>query len=159
MTNHLKHLISFRQWNMSDETAVVNAVREACSYVSMDWKRDLELCKWVPTLFLLCARSLSAAGGIRGVTRLCRNMSFPTFRPGARLGRDSSDQDPTPMPKPGHPSLPSRTMPFRSPGPFRPRTKNRSFGWAMNGSPARNCSFIRPISASSSPDCPRRLRT
>lgn len=47
LTNHLKHLISFRQWNMSDETAVVNAVREACSYVSMDWKRDLELCKWV----------------------------------------------------------------------------------------------------------------
>lgn len=45
LTNHLKHLISFRQWNMADETYVVNAVREACNYVSMDWKGDLEACK------------------------------------------------------------------------------------------------------------------
>ncbi|CAK9780965.1 unnamed protein product [Cutaneotrichosporon oleaginosum] len=30
LTNHLKHLISFRQWNMLDQTYVVNAVREAC---------------------------------------------------------------------------------------------------------------------------------
>lgn len=45
LTNHLKHLISFRQWNMLDQTYVVNAVREACGYVSMDWKGDLEQCK------------------------------------------------------------------------------------------------------------------
>lgn len=45
MTNHLKHLISFRQWNMSDQTHVVNTVREACGYVSMDWRGDLEKCK------------------------------------------------------------------------------------------------------------------
>lgn len=45
LTNHLKHLISFRQWNMLDQTHVVNAVREACGYVSMDWKGDLEQCK------------------------------------------------------------------------------------------------------------------
>jgi actin-related protein 6 len=51
LTNHLKHLISFRQWNMADETHVVNAVKEACCYVSMDWKRDTEICKWVFTSF------------------------------------------------------------------------------------------------------------
>ena len=45
LTNHLKHLISFRQWNMSDQTHVVNTVREACGYVSMDWRGDLEKCK------------------------------------------------------------------------------------------------------------------
>jgi actin-related protein 6 len=50
LTNHLKHLISFRQWNMMDQTHVVNDVREACSYVSMDWKADLESCKWVDLL-------------------------------------------------------------------------------------------------------------
>jgi actin-related protein 6 len=48
LTNHLKHLISFRQWNMADETHVVNEVKEACCYVSMDWKRDVEICKYVP---------------------------------------------------------------------------------------------------------------
>ena len=52
LTNHLKHLISFRQWNMADETHVVNEVKEACCYVSMDWKRDVEICKYVP-LYLL----------------------------------------------------------------------------------------------------------
>ncbi|WVQ75999.1 actin-like protein ARP6 [Cryptococcus sp. DSM 104548] len=48
LTNHLKHLISFRQWNMIDQTHVVNAVREACGYVSMDWKGDNEVCKRNP---------------------------------------------------------------------------------------------------------------
>nr|XP_019008456.1 actin-like protein ARP6 [Kwoniella pini CBS 10737]OCF47237.1 actin-like protein ARP6 [Kwoniella pini CBS 10737] len=48
LTNHLKHLISFRQWNMIDQTHVVNDVREACGYVSMDWRRDLEICKQNP---------------------------------------------------------------------------------------------------------------
>ncbi|BEI84061.1 hypothetical protein CcaverHIS002_0406650 [Cutaneotrichosporon cavernicola] len=48
LTNHLKHLISFRQWNMLDQTHVVNAVREACGYVSMDWCGDIEKCKRNP---------------------------------------------------------------------------------------------------------------
>jgi len=47
LTNQLKHLISFRQWNMIDQTTIVNAVREACGYISMDWKGDLEKCKSV----------------------------------------------------------------------------------------------------------------
>jgi actin-related protein 6 len=33
---------------MADETHVVNEVKEACCYVSMDWKRDVEICKYVP---------------------------------------------------------------------------------------------------------------
>ena len=45
LTNHLKHLISFRQWDMVDQTHIVNAVREACCYISMDYKSDLETCK------------------------------------------------------------------------------------------------------------------
>lgn len=45
LTNHLKHLISFRQWNMSDQTAVIDAIREQCCYISMDYKRDLDICK------------------------------------------------------------------------------------------------------------------
>jgi actin-related protein 6 len=45
LTNHLKQQVSFRQWNMMDQTEVMNAVREACGYVSMDWRGDLELCK------------------------------------------------------------------------------------------------------------------
>ena len=45
LTNHLKHLISFRQWNMIDQTYVVNAVREACGYVSLDYNGDLEAVK------------------------------------------------------------------------------------------------------------------
>lgn len=45
LTNHLKHLISFRQWNMIDQTAIVEAVRQTCGYVSMDYKADLDLCK------------------------------------------------------------------------------------------------------------------
>ena len=30
---------------MADETHVVNEVKEACCFVSMDWKRDVEICK------------------------------------------------------------------------------------------------------------------
>ncbi|WVO16547.1 actin-like protein ARP6 [Cryptococcus depauperatus] len=48
LTNHLKHLISFRQWNMIDQTHVVNSVREACGYVTMDWRGDIEACKKNP---------------------------------------------------------------------------------------------------------------
>lgn len=32
---------------MIDQTHVVNSVREACGYVSLDWKGDIETCKYV----------------------------------------------------------------------------------------------------------------
>lgn len=32
---------------MIDQTHVVNSVREACGYVSLNWKGDIETCKYV----------------------------------------------------------------------------------------------------------------
>ncbi|WVQ83263.1 actin-like protein ARP6 [Cryptococcus sp. DSM 104549] len=48
LTNHLKQQISFRQWGMMEQTHIVNDIREACGYVSMDWKGDIEICKANP---------------------------------------------------------------------------------------------------------------
>ncbi|KAJ3489979.1 hypothetical protein NLI96_g1756 [Meripilus lineatus] len=48
LTNHLKELVSFRQWNMMDETHIINHVKESCCFVSSDYKRDLELCHTNP---------------------------------------------------------------------------------------------------------------
>jgi actin-related protein 6 len=45
LTNHLKELVSFRSWNMMNETAVVNAVKERLCFVSQDFSADLRLCK------------------------------------------------------------------------------------------------------------------
>lgn len=48
LTNHLKDLVSFRQWNMMDETYIINDVKEACCYVTQNFKQDLETCKANP---------------------------------------------------------------------------------------------------------------
>jgi len=42
LTNYLKELVSIRQYNMLDETQLMNEVKEAICYVSQDFKRDLE---------------------------------------------------------------------------------------------------------------------
>ncbi|TPX46715.1 hypothetical protein SeMB42_g01858 [Synchytrium endobioticum] len=42
LTNHLKELISFRQWNMMDETYVINEVKEMCCFISTDFNVDLK---------------------------------------------------------------------------------------------------------------------
>lgn len=42
LTNYLKELISIRHYNMMDETHLVNEIKEACCYVSSDFKNDLE---------------------------------------------------------------------------------------------------------------------
>lgn len=42
MTNYLNELISIRHYDMSDETYTVNQVKEAISFVSEDFRRDLE---------------------------------------------------------------------------------------------------------------------
>ncbi|KAJ3813542.1 actin family [Lentinula aff. lateritia] len=42
LTNQLKELISFRQWNMMEETYIMNHVKECCCYVSTDFKKDIE---------------------------------------------------------------------------------------------------------------------
>lgn len=44
LTNHLKELVSYRQWNMMDETFIVNDVKEKCCFVSQNLKSDLETC-------------------------------------------------------------------------------------------------------------------
>lgn len=44
LTNHLKELVSYRQWNMMDETSIVNDVKEKCCFLSQDFKQDLEIC-------------------------------------------------------------------------------------------------------------------
>jgi actin-related protein 6 len=48
LTNHLKELVSFRQWNMMEETYIVNDVKETCCYVSTQFSADLESCRFVP---------------------------------------------------------------------------------------------------------------
>ena len=48
LTNHLKELVSFRQWNMMEETYIVNDVKEKCCYVSTQFSADLEACRFVP---------------------------------------------------------------------------------------------------------------
>lgn len=42
LTNQLKELASFRQWNMMDETYIINEIKESCCYVSTNFKQDLE---------------------------------------------------------------------------------------------------------------------
>ncbi|TFY68995.1 hypothetical protein EVJ58_g663 [Rhodofomes roseus] len=42
LTNQLKELASFRQWNMMDETHIVNNIKEKCCYVSTDFTQDME---------------------------------------------------------------------------------------------------------------------
>ncbi|KIP04446.1 hypothetical protein PHLGIDRAFT_25604 [Phlebiopsis gigantea 11061_1 CR5-6] len=48
LTNQLKELVSFRQWNMMDETYVMNDVKESCCFVSTQFTRDLDICRANP---------------------------------------------------------------------------------------------------------------
>ncbi|KAK7046506.1 actin-related protein Arp6 [Favolaschia claudopus] len=45
LTNQLKELVSFRQWNMMEETFIMNHVKETCCFVSQDFKKDIEICR------------------------------------------------------------------------------------------------------------------
>ncbi|KAK2463382.1 hypothetical protein APHAL10511_004608 [Amanita phalloides] len=45
LTNQLKELVSFRQWNMMDETYIMNHVKESCCFASLDFRMDLETCR------------------------------------------------------------------------------------------------------------------
>ncbi|KAJ2910624.1 Actin- protein 6 [Coemansia aciculifera] len=42
LTSYLKETVSFRYWDMMDETYIMNAVKEKCCFVSSDFYRDLE---------------------------------------------------------------------------------------------------------------------
>ena len=43
LTNYLKELLSIRQYNMLDETYLVDEMKEDVCYVSQDFKKDLEV--------------------------------------------------------------------------------------------------------------------
>jgi hypothetical protein len=83
LTNHLKELVSFRQWNMMEETYIVNDVKEKCCYVSTQFSADIETCRFAT--FFRSGRVWSTyqrqhSGLIRVVMRLSRNLCSPTFR-------------------------------------------------------------------------------
>ncbi|KAJ1803350.1 Actin- protein 6, partial [Coemansia sp. RSA 2599] len=42
LTNYLKETVSFRYWDMMEETYIMNAVKERCCFVSRDFYGDLE---------------------------------------------------------------------------------------------------------------------
>lgn len=42
LTNHLKELISFRYYDMMEETHLINQIKESCCFVSLDFTRDME---------------------------------------------------------------------------------------------------------------------
>jgi actin-related protein 6 len=48
LTNQLKELVSFRQWNMMDETYIMHHVKETCCYVSKQFGKDLDICRQNP---------------------------------------------------------------------------------------------------------------
>ncbi|KAG8979491.1 Actin- protein 6 [Tulasnella sp. 425] len=48
MTNHLKEIISYRHYNMMDQTYIVNTIKETCCYVSQSFASDLEECRSRP---------------------------------------------------------------------------------------------------------------
>lgn len=43
LSNYLKELVSIRYYNMSDETYLINEIKESVSYVTNDFKHDLEM--------------------------------------------------------------------------------------------------------------------
>ena len=83
LTNHLKELVSFRQWNMMEETCIVNDVKEKCCYVSGQFATDLETCRFA-TFFksrhVNLAYRPQHSGLIGAVIRSSRNMCSQTFR-------------------------------------------------------------------------------
>ncbi|KAH7915450.1 actin-related protein Arp6 [Hygrophoropsis aurantiaca] len=48
LTNQLKEVASYRQWNMMDETYIMNHAKESCCYVSTNFLEDLEICRSNP---------------------------------------------------------------------------------------------------------------
>ncbi|KAG0328575.1 Actin- protein 6 [Dissophora globulifera] len=75
LTNHLKEIISFRYWNMMDETHLVNEVKEACCYISNNFWEDLDICKKSPRFnkilqhYVLPDYSSQQTGYVKGNTR------------------------------------------------------------------------------------------
>lgn len=45
LTNYLKELVSYRAWNMMDETYLMNVIKERMCYVADDFDAELERCR------------------------------------------------------------------------------------------------------------------
>lgn len=45
LTNYLRETLSFRHYNMMEETFLVNSIKESVSFVSQDFFQDLKICK------------------------------------------------------------------------------------------------------------------
>ncbi|ELU38586.1 actin-like protein ARP6 [Rhizoctonia solani AG-1 IA] len=41
LTNHLKELVSFRHWDMTESTYIINQVKESCCFVSKNWSAKI----------------------------------------------------------------------------------------------------------------------
>ncbi|PCH39816.1 actin-like protein ARP6 [Wolfiporia cocos MD-104 SS10] len=71
LTNQLKELASFRQWNMMDETHIINDIKESCCYVATDLKKDMETTRTDPKRnpivqeYILPDFSINRSGRIR----------------------------------------------------------------------------------------------
>ena len=111
LTNHLATLVSFRQWNMLDQTHIVNDVKEQCCYVSLSFSSDLERCRWE---WLSSYRNISAeivyfssrlSGNAKGVNLeyvlpdfsrnrhgYIRDKPIPTVEPSINMGREDSEK-------------------------------------------------------------------
>ncbi|KAI9910522.1 hypothetical protein PsorP6_010225 [Peronosclerospora sorghi] len=42
LTNYLKEIVSYRQWNVMDDTPVINELKEALCYCSLEFEKDLK---------------------------------------------------------------------------------------------------------------------
>jgi hypothetical protein len=120
LTNHLKELVSFRQWNMMEETYIVNDVKEQCCYVSRQFAADLETCRFA-TFLRSSQVNLTYqprhSGLIGAVIQSSRNMCSPTFQ---EIGRVT------------YASL-----------TFNLLMGNRSSTWAMNAFRVRRCCSVQ----------------
>ena len=89
LTNHLKKTVSYRQWNMMEETHIMNEIKEACCYVSEDFEKDLETCRYVSqTLSTVRVRDGSLT--MYPVFFVCPYPCFPALQRALNQEPDSS---------------------------------------------------------------------
>ncbi|KAJ2449533.1 Actin- protein 6 [Coemansia sp. RSA 2336] len=79
LTNYLKETVSFRYWDMMDETFIMNIVKEKCCFVSRDFKRDLEATR-------------GCIGRRKGNSRLGLEYVLPDFTANNKCGFVLDDQ-------------------------------------------------------------------
>ncbi|KAF9393123.1 Actin- protein 6 [Podila verticillata] len=97
LTNHLKEIISFRYWNMMDETHVVNEVKEACCYVSNKFWDELDICKKSPRAnkilqhYVLPDYSEQQTGYVKGKKR--KSKSKPKSKKAKKAAQGPNDMD------------------------------------------------------------------